>query len=172
MLANKAQAMVVDLILLVVITSIFFIFMSQQSSNQGIDAGIIKSQNFYTDKLLNAVLNQEIKDSTFKNAKVSELIGALHCDMGGTYPTINKTINEMLLNVSKQNHYFILSSVSKDANTSYIASCSPYIESNFGCCVNIEKMTTSTIELDLPCNNSKATISLGVWPKSMEVQPC
>jgi hypothetical protein len=170
---KKGQAMVVDLILLVIISSFFFLFLSQQVGNQSINAGAIRSQSNFNDKLMLSLLNYRVKDSFYQNATVLELADAYHCGhdelLYKPKDFLNNTINQFMNNMSKKNYLFIFISESPQ-NTVY--SCSPEVSNKYGkCCVKTEKISVSVMETDLPCGGISKK-ELGIWPASMEVEAC
>lgn len=162
--------MVVDLILLIIITSVFFIFLSQQTGHIALEAETIRSQNSYMRSLLSATLNYKI-NSTYQNATVAEAISAYHCNLNVDKSTLANITRSIVENLSKKNYYFILTSEASDAPFKNFGVCSKFIEENYSCCVKIEKITLSTVNIDLPCN-STAKITFGAFPDSIEVKKC
>lgn len=162
--------MIIDLILLIIITSLFFLFLSQQTGKTAFEAQAISNQNSYAHELLTSTLQYNM-NSTYENATVAELINAFHCGNTGVKADLNQTINSVISSFGKKDYYFILKSQAPGAALESFGSCSSYIESNYSCCVKIEKITLANFDLNLTCN-STASISLGVWPKSIEVKPC
>jgi hypothetical protein len=155
--------MVIDLIMLVLIATMFFIFLSSQVANKSAETGIIRSQSSYIQHLMISVLNYEVSNGTYKNATVAELLGRYHCGSTSLYNTINSTITQAMKDLSKENHYFIF--ISTVSASDQLAVYDRYD------CVKTETINIAKHSLDLPCSKT-AELTLGVWPSSQEVQPC
>ncbi len=162
MLVNKkAQGMVIDLILLILISSVFFLFLSHQTGEQSINAGVIRSQSAYVQKLLISTLNYKINDSVYENATIAELIGMSYCPTSFAYrDEINESVHYVMEKMNKKDYHFIFTYGNTISRTVY-----DYLP-----CVKTEKINIATINLQLTCKN--VTVKLGIWPKTMEVEAC
>lgn len=159
---KKAQAMVIDLILLVLIATIIFVFLSSQVENKSSDTGIIRSQSSYIQRLLISTLQYEVSNGTYQNATVAELLGRHLCNEGSFSSQLNTTVNEAINSLGKDNNYFIF--ISK-TSTKTVAVY------NNESCVRTEHINLAIAELDMPCSKT-AEITLGTWPTSQEVETC
>jgi hypothetical protein len=161
-LANKkAQGMIVDLILLVLISSVFFLFLSHQTAEQSVNAGIIRSQSAYVQKLLISTLDYKIENGTYQNATISELIGMSYCPDSSVYKTeINDSVNYIIEKLNKENYYFIFT---------YGDTVNRAVYNNLSC-IKTERINLAIADLQLPCGN--VTVKLGIWPTMMEVESC
>lgn len=173
MLANKkAQAMIIDLILLIIISSIFFIYLSRQTSEQSINAGAVRSQSAYVQNLLMSTLNYK----TDENATIAELIGMNYCG-NHTRNKVNASVNYVMEKLNKPDYYFIFTACADgNCSSSSLAVCSEEVSNKYGsCCVKTEKINIALFNLTLPgaCgSHENVMVSLGIWPKSMEVKKC
>ncbi|MDD5182153.1 MAG: hypothetical protein PHC66_03215 [Candidatus Nanoarchaeia archaeon] len=168
--------MVIDLIMLVLISSIFFIVVSSQMSHQATDAGVIRTKSVQIQRTLIALLNSQADNTTlYPNATVAELIGKNYCGTSMA-ANINNTVLDSMQKVNRPGYYFILTSCPEgECNDSKsFAVCSPEIESNFSCCVKTENINVAKLHLNLPstCSYHYATVEMGIWPGSIEVEKC
>ena len=161
--SRRAQGMVIDLIMLVLIATMFFIFLSSQVANKSTDTGVIRSQSSYIQRLMISVLNYEVPNGTYKNATVAELLGKYHCGNTSLHSTINSTVMQAMKELSKEDHYFIF--ISKATSYGTIA-----VYNNLSC-VKTETISIAKHTLDFPCSKT-AELTLGIWPSSQEVEPC
>lgn len=172
MLVNKkSQAIVIDLIILVILVSALFMYLSHQTNEQSISAESIRAQNSYTQMLLTATL----KYNTAGNATIAELIEMNYCGHS-TNSKINESVNYIMKKLNKQDYYFIFTACA-DGNCGINPSaiCSKEIIDKYGgCCVKTERINIASYNLTLPssCNHRNVVVSLGVWPKSMGVKKC
>lgn len=157
---KKAQAMVVDLILLILICSIFFLFMSNHVGKQAIETGKIRSQSAYTQKLLISTLNYRISGGEYSGIAVAELIGMGLCNEEDYHDLINSSVHEAIIGLNKQDYHFIFvyGNTASEAVYDYLP------------CVKTPGINLASAEMEFSCNN--ATISLGIWPASMGVESC
>jgi hypothetical protein len=155
--------MVIDLIMLVLIATMFFIFLSSQVANKAADTGIIRSQSSYIQRLMISVLNYEVQNGTYKNLTVAELLGRYHCNDHSLGDTVNSTITQAMKELSKEDHYFIF--ISTVSASDQLAVYDRYD------CVKTETISIAKYTLDFPCSKT-AELTLGIWPSSQEVQPC
>lgn len=171
MLANKkTQGMVIDLILLIIISSIFFIYLSHQTSEQSINTGAIRSQSAYVQNLLTSTLNYK----TDENATIAELVGMNYCNTS-TKSKIGTSVNYVMEKLNKPDYYFIFTACPDGDCSSNIAVCNEEVSNMYGsCCVKTERINIALFNLTLPsvCNHKNVMVSLGIWPKSMEVEKC
>ena len=152
--------MVIDMILLILICSIFFLFMSNYVGNQAITAGTIRSQSAYTQKLLINTLNYRSTEEPYQGAAIAELIGVDLCSEPSYKDAINNSVHEAVSALNKQGHYFIFT---------YGDTITYAVYNNLSC-VKTEKINIALIDMEFFCGN--ATMSLGIWPASMEVESC
>lgn len=170
--------MIVDLILLVLITSMFFLFLGTQTTAQSAETGASRSRNTFTQKLLLTTMGYKTETAEFGNLTIAELLENYHCGYFGAYignyDFLDAEINALLNKTNKQDYYFIFKSESDLLNGYDVAySCSPDIKSGYNCCIRTEKVSIAVLNLKLYCEaNSSATISIGIWPKSMGVESC
>jgi hypothetical protein len=145
--------MVVDLIMLVIISSAFFLFLSSLDVNSSIDAATIRSQGAYTQRLLFSLLNYQTENGT-----IAELVGAEYC-IQDTDSLINSSVHSAMagLDVRRSNFIFLYG----DTKAVY----------NNLSCVRTERINLATFDLSLPCQDN-VVLSLGYWPKTQEVEPC
>lgn len=151
-------------------------FLSHQMNEQSINTGALRSQSVYIQKLLISTLNYRIPSgSYYENASTASLIGMNYC---GKYTKgeVNETVNYVISKLNKPNNYFIFTACPNgNCDKNPIAICSDDVTEKFGsCCVKTEKITIATFNMSLPegCNYNYVIISLGIWPKTMEVESC
>jgi len=155
--------MVIDLILLILVSSMFFIFLSSQTGTQTIESGVTRAQSTFIQRLLITNLNYKIDSGSYANSTVAELISEYHCGNSGTKSTINSTIKNVTETLAKEDHHFIFMSET--------SSLSRIIVYDYADCVKTEEITVARTILNLPCGKN-ATIVFGIWPASQEVQTC
>ena len=160
MASKKSQAMVVELIVLILICSIFFLFMSNNVGQQAITAGTMRSQSTYTQKLLISTLNYKMIEGVYEGATIAELIGTDLCSGTNHQSNITSSVHEAMDFLNKPGHYFIFT---------YGDSINKAVYNNLSC-VKTEKITVASTDMEFYCGN--ATVTLGIWPASMEVESC
>ena len=69
---------------------------------------------------------------------------------------INQTVENLISNLSKKDHYFIFSSKSESKRLVFYNNYS---------CIKTEKVNLASFNLTTTCGNT--IISLGIWPKDM-----
>ena len=148
--------MIADLIMLIIISSIFFLFLSSQHIEKSVTAGTIRAQSVYTQNLLRSILNYQTPNGT-----VAELVGADYC-IGNWNPTINSSVHQAFTQLETKNSYFIfLYGTTQDR-----------VVFNNASCVRTEQVNLATFDMSLPCSPGSATVSLGYWPKTQVVESC
>lgn len=153
---KKSQAMVIDLIMLVIISSIFFIFLSSQSAGQSINAATIRSQSIYTERMLLSILNYQTPDGT-----VAELIGANYC-INDVTTLINASVQSAFSKLDAKDSYFILTYENQSGLSAVYNNVS---------CVKTEHINLATFNMSLPCHDN-IMVTFGYWPKTEQVEPC
>lgn len=155
--------MVIDLIMLVLIATLFFIFLSSQVANEARDTGVIRSQSSYIQRLMISVIDYPVQNGTYQNATVAELIGAYHCNIPNkpSSSIINSTVYDAVSKLGKDNYYFIFT---------YSPTIATAVYNNYSC-VKTETINIAKFNMDLPCNKT-VDLTLGIWPASQKVEPC
>lgn len=146
--------MVIDLIMLVVISSIFFIFLSSQSAGQSVNAATIRSQSVYTERMLLSILNYQTPNGT-----IAELIGANYC-ISDVTALINASVQSAFSNLSTKDSYFI-----------FVYYPNKLAVFNNASCIKTESINLATYNMSLPCRDN-VIISFGYWSKTEAVEPC
>ena len=167
--------MVIDLMMFILIASVFFLIVSSQMSHQSSDAAVIRTQSMQIQRTMIALMNSRVEsNSTFApNATVAELIGERYCSSSQTavFDKLNETAQNVMRLINKPNSYFILTFCPKDdCSQKDMGVCSPEIDSKFNCSIKIEGINVARMHMNLPCSYKYATIELGIWPSSMEVE--
>lgn len=172
---TRAQGMVVDLLMLIIVSTILFIILSSQMSHQAPDAGVIRSKSTQIQRTLITLLNAEADNSTsVENATIAELIGMKYCG-NDTFSDLNKTVQNTMNRIIKTDSYFIFSFCGNgDCTKPKSGVCSPSIESNFSCCIKTDKITVARLNLNLPegCSKKYVAVEIGIWPKNVGVESC
>jgi hypothetical protein len=166
--------MIVDLMLLVLISSLFFIFLGTQMTSSSAETAAIRNRNTFTQKLLFSTLSYGVQNGSYTNATIAELIAEYHCGAISYSPEfLNLEINSLMFKLNKPDYYFILHSTStRGDNYDNTYACSPEVFAVYGsCCVKTEKVNIAVIDFSLLCGGN-ATVSLGVWPSNMKVESC
>ena len=149
--------MVIDLIMLVIISSIFFIFLSSQNAGQSVNAATIRSQSMYSEKTLFSILNYQTPNGT-----IVELMAADYCINPGTYKNIiNSSVQSAFSKLDTKDSNFILM---------YGSTLSKVVYNNASC-VKTESINLATYNMSLPCRDN-VIISFGYWSKTEAVEPC
>lgn len=167
--------MVIDLIMLILISSVFFLIVSSQMSHQSSDAAAIRTKSMQIQRTMIALLNarSDINSTLAPNATVAELISAKYCSTFNI-TDFNNTVMKMMQIINKPDNYFILLSCAEGncTDSKSFGICSPEIESKFNCSIKIENINVARLSLNLPSNCTKdyTDVELGIWPSSMEVE--
>jgi len=152
---KKAQGMIIDIILLVLISSIFFIFLSSQSTGQSMGIATARSQSTYSQHMLLSILNYQNIGGT-----VAEFIGVDYC-LKNMRSEINSSVHNAFSNLDTKDSYFIF----------MYGNTSNRVVYNNVSCVKTEGVNLATFNMSLPCQDN-VIVSFGYWPKSQRVEPC
>ena len=152
---KKGQGMIIDIILLVLISSIFFIFLSSQSTGQSMGIATARSQSTYSQHMLLSILNYHNGSGT-----VAELIGADYC-FENMRSEINSSVHNAFSSLDIKNSYFIFI---------YGNSSNRVVYNNVSC-VKTESINLATFNMSLPCQDN-IIVSFGYWSKSQKVEIC
>ncbi len=159
--------MLIDLILLVLIVSIFAVFLSQHLNQQSINTASLRSQSAFTQKLLISTLEYKLEDNT----TIASSIEMSYC---GKDISTEENIKSTITALNKPNYHYIFIAYPNGKTAHATAVCDDYVSQEYGCCVKTDKVNIATVNLSLPsgCNYNYILVTLGVWPDSMEVDKC
>lgn len=167
MFGNRAQGMIVDLVLLILISGIFFMFLSNQLIKRGVDAGVVRAQSNYVQKLLISML------SYGNNSTIAEMISLDVClNVYDEYleQEIKENINYIINKLNKKGYYYIFTACT-DMGCNIVL-CDNEVKEKYGrCCIRTKEINLAKFKMELPCGGTLET-TLGIWPKSMVVEPC
>ena len=147
--------MVIDLIMLVIISSVFFIFLSSQSAEKSVNSATVRSQSMYTERMLLSMLGYQTPNGT-----IAELIGADYC-IKDSKALINSSVQQAFSNLDTKDSYFIFI---------YGTSLNRVVYNNVSC-VKTEQVNLATFNMSLPCRDN-VIVSFGYWPKTEVVEQC
>ena len=88
-----------------------------------------------------------------------------------TKSKVNETVTYIMNELNKPNYYFLFTACPNNDCSEDLAICSNNVGS---CCVETKKINVATFNMSLPevCNYDYVIVSLGIWPKTMEVKKC
>jgi len=157
MSSNKAQTMIIDILLLIIVL-ILFIAIINKSNNYTKTINLLnsKNQNEYADNLLITILNSYAGNST-----ILEKISMEHCNNENNYYLLNESVFKIMNKIGKEDNYFIFI---------YNKERKRAIYNNYSC-IKTEHISLASIHINLPCNKNTDLI-LGTWPKSQKVETC
>jgi hypothetical protein len=169
---KKSQGNVVDLVLLIIIVSLFFVVLINERGTQSLNAGALRARSVFVQNLLITTLHA---NSTYNNASIAEIISMNYCGKNLDDEIVN-SVNRTISYLNKQDYYYILSICPNgNCDSDSVAVCSKEINNAFGsCCAKTEKATQATINITLPtgCKHDYFIATLGVISKNEEMKPC
>jgi len=170
-LANKkSQGVVVDIALLLILSTLAITFLSTELNRESISTAAIRSQNLYTRKLLSSTLY-----FSRANTSVADMIKLNYCGYNKE-ADMEDTIEYIISKLNRKEYNYILTICPEgDCASNAIAICSKEVSDQYGgCCVKTKSAIIASANLTLPngCNYNFTIVSLGIWPKSMKVEKC
>jgi len=148
---KKSQAVLIDLMVLLLLISIVSVMIISYSGAKSFESAKSRYESVKVQKLLIAVLNYEKENLT-----TAERIGLRTC---GKSVDVEENIKEAMQQLNKGYHYI------------FIYDNAPPIYDKYKC-VKIKDIVLANAELYVPCRDKPVQISLGIWPKSKQVEPC
>ena len=149
---KKSQAVLIDLMVLLLLISIVSVMVISYSGAKSFESAKSRYESVKVQKLLIAVLNYE-KD----NLTIAERIGLRTCGKISK-EDVEENIKEAMQQLNKGYHYIFI--------------YDNHVVFDKYKCVKIKDIVLANAELYVPCRDKPVQISLGIWPKSKQVEPC